>query len=189
MRFFASSHRLDQLAPRTRLLCALFLFGMLLQGVSGILMHHHGPGWSPQSIATYYRGDDASALAEDANDQETPSAPTTISLGRSFAGLLEVAHFHLVAMPLVIFVVAHLFSMTSAGRTRWGGFLCGLALLSAFADIFAPFAVAYLSASFALVKLGAFIALEASFLTMSGITFTASVGSFAAPAGDPSRSA
>jgi hypothetical protein len=174
MRFFASSHQLHQLAPRTLLLTFLFLVGVCAQGVSGILLHHHGAGWTASSIAAYYRGsapvapvDDAALDAHFAIGDPPPPAAAPVTVARSFGTLLEVAHFHLVAMPLLLLVVAHLFSMAPWGRSRWAGAVCYFGFACAFVDILAPFAVRYLSADFAPVKLVAFIGLEAVLIGMA----------------------
>jgi hypothetical protein len=167
MRFFASSHQIQNLSPRTRVLCVLFLIGMLAQAVSGILMHHHGAGWTPASVSAYYRG-----------NEEVASAGENFQIARSFGTLLEVAHFHLVAMPVIVFIIAHLFSMTPIGRQRWAGILCYGGFLFAFGDILAPFAVRFWSASFASVKLISFIGLEACLILMTLGTLMAGLKTF-----------
>jgi hypothetical protein len=167
MRFFASSHQIKNLSPRTRVLCVLFLVGMLAQAVSGILMHHHGAGWTPTSIGAYYNGNEEAAVpGED------------LQIARSFGTLLEVAHFHLVAMPVIFFIIAHLFSMTPLGRQRWAGILCYGGFIFAFGDILSPFAVRYWSAAFAPVKLISFIGLEACMIGMTLGTLLAGLRTF-----------
>lgn len=163
MRFLASSHQLHQLTPRTLLLLVLLLAGFALQGLTGVLMHHLGPGWTPSDIAAHYRGDEADApLAPDAAGELPP-----LRLGKSFAQLVETAHFHLLAMPLAVFVVAHLFSMAPWGRTRWAGALCVGTFACAFVDVAAPFLVKHVGAGWAWAKLAAFIGLEAGYLGMT----------------------
>lgn len=191
IRFFASSHNLQQLAPRTRVLCSLFLLGILAQAISGGIMQHLGAGWTPASVAAYYRGDPQAAearptgtvderfgSADDADVTAAPTAPRTMQVARSFGSLVEVAHLHLVAMPLVLFVVAHLFSMTAAGRTAFGGALCYAGFVGAALDILAPFAVRYVSAGFAPLKLVGFFVLEASLIAMVVMTLIACIASF-----------
>lgn len=186
IRFFASSHQLHQLAPRTRILCALFLLGILAQAVSGVLMHHLGAGWTPTSVAAYYRGDDSPpplgggrfGVADDEDPAAAPAPPRTMHVARSFGTLVEVAHLHLVAMPLVLFVVAHLFSMIAAGRGAIGGALCYLGFAGAALDILSPFAVRYLSAGFAPLKLAGFFLLEVCLVAMVVMTLIACIASF-----------
>jgi len=165
MRFFASSHRIDQLAPRTRALILALVAGLVLQLVTGVLLHDHGPGWTPQAIATYYRGsaedarpaDPTSAFAIGAPTSEPPA--TELHVPRSFGTLLEVAHFHLLAMPLAVFLSAHLFAMCPPGRRRWAGWLAAATFACAFADALLPFAVRYHAAFWAWGKLAAFLGL------------------------------
>jgi hypothetical protein len=186
IRFFASSHQLHQLAPRTRILCALFLLGILAQTISGMVMHHLGAGWTPASIAAYYRGDDTPpaiggdrfGLADEADPAAAPSPPRTMQVARSFGSLVEVAHLHLVAMPLVLFVVAHLFSMIDAGRGPFGGALCYAGFAGAALDIGMPFAVRYASAGFAPLKLAGFLLLELCLVAMVVMTLVACLASF-----------
>ena len=165
------------------MLTALFLVGVALQAVSGILMHHHGPGWTPASVAAHYRGDERPAdYADEAAVQrmfavgdEGPSTAPPMRVARSWGTLLEVAHVHLVAMPLLLFVVAHLFSMAPLGRRRWSGVLCYGSFLCGLLDVLLPFAIRYGSAAFAPLKLAAFIGLEASLLAMTLGTLGAGV--------------
>jgi len=165
---------LHQLTPRTLILCALFLVGVILQGVSGIVLHHLGPGWTPTSIAAHYRGNDVVAPTSDEELQALfntgaplPDSVQPVKVARSFGTLMEIAHFHLVAMPLLLFVVAHLFSMTPIGRNRWAGAICYTAFACALVDILTPFALRYVSASFAPLKLIAFIGLETCLIGMA----------------------
>lgn len=178
--------------PRTRALIALFLIGMALQGVTGILMHHRGPGWTPTSIAAYYAGSKAAAVTPTpaADGLEAPAMTGgEIRPARSFGTLLESAHFHLVAMPLVLFVVAHLFAMTPWGRATWAAVVTYATFACAFADIAAPFAVRYLGESWAAVKLVAFLGLEAGFLLMTLLTLAgvAALAGTGAPPPDAAR--
>ena len=171
--------------------------GILGQAVSGILMHHHGAGWTPTSIATYYRGSDSPTTASNAafgidapdHPNAAPMPAGRIAITRSFGTLLEVAHLHLVAMPLVLFIIAHLFSMTPSGKHRWAGALCYGSFIAAAADILTPFALRYGSAYFAPVKLAAFLALEASLIAMVLITLGAALASFRSPPTNPGSGA
>jgi len=176
MRFFASSYQLHELTPRTLWLMLLLLVGLPGVAISGILMHHRGPGWTPESVATHYRGRqiDTGTLDEAALAQALSGAPGTIDLpAKTFDALLDVAHMHLVWMPLLVFLVAHLFAMTSGGRGTWGGLLGYGTLLAALTDILTPFLVRYHHAGWAYAKLGAFVVLEAGLLVMiAGILWT-----------------
>jgi hypothetical protein len=169
----------------------LFLLGILAQAISGGIMQHLGAGWTPASVAAYYRGDPPAAesrptgavderfgAADDGDGAVAPTAPRTMQVARTFGSLVEVAHLHLVAMPLVLFVVAHLFSMIAAGRSAFGGALCYAGFVGAALDILAPFAVRYVSAGFAPLKLVGFFVLEASLIAMVVMTLIACITSF-----------
>ncbi len=152
-------------------------------------MHHHGAGWTPTSIATYYRGSEKPTTPNNAtfgieapdNPNATQAPAGRIAIARSFGTLLEVAHLHLVAMPLVLFIVAHLFSMTPMGKQRWAGALCYGSFIAAAADILTPFALRYGSATFAPIKLIAFLALEASLIAMVCMILWTALTSFRSP--------
>jgi hypothetical protein len=173
-------------------LCALFLCGILLQACTGVLMHHHGAGWTTTSIAAYYRGSETPAAPNQHafgvhNDDATappssmPPNAKPIAVARTFGSLLEIAHLHAFAMPVVLFIVAHLFSMTPVGRQRWAGIICYGSFIAALTDIITPFLLRYVSADFALVKLAAFLALEGSLIFMVVITLWYGLKTFFTP--------
>jgi hypothetical protein len=154
-------------------LTTLLLLGIAGQAVSGVLMHHQRAGWTPTSVAEHYRGrtvdpahlapaDLDKALAGDPAFSDTPA--------KTWEALLDVAHMHFAWMPLVVFLVAHLFAMAPLGRGRLGGLLGYGTLSAALLDILAPFLVRYHHAAWAWVKLGAFIALETGLLLMIVLT-------------------
>ncbi|MBA3686542.1 MAG: hypothetical protein H0W72_15070 [Planctomycetes bacterium] len=141
-------------------------------------MHHRGAGWTPTSVREHYLGiEEPGAQDLSGSTDEHEDAP---NLGaREFATLLDVAHMHLVAMPMILFIVAHLFSMAPLGRARWAGALCYLSFGFALVDILAPFAIRFWSPAFAWPKLIAFIGLEVSLLTMTLATLAAGLATFA----------
>lgn len=176
MRFLTSSHRIDQLTPRTRVLLALLVLGLLLQLVTGGVMQSLGGGWSPASIATYYRGEEAveadpmAAFGDLGGAGDVPMAE--VHLPRSLGTLVEVAHFHLFAMPLAVFLATHLFAMCPWGRTRWGGALSYLTFAAVLLDIGTPFLVRYHAAGWAWIKLAALLTLfggQALMLLTTGV--------------------
>ena len=155
-------------------------------------MHHHGAGWTPASVAAYYRGDESPAPVDDeavrqmfALGADAPSTAPPLRVARSWGTLLEVAHMHLVAMPLLLFVVAHLFSMAPWGRVRWSGVLCYGSFACGLVDVLAPFAIRYGSPLFAPLKLAAFIGLELGLIIMILATLGPGVRAlFGRPRGD-----
>lgn len=74
---------------------AMWLSGYLVMGI----MAARRAGFTRESIETYYVGDEA-----------------RMQFGKSTAELLELTHFHLFAMPLTLFVIGHLFLLSSWPR-------------------------------------------------------------------------
>ncbi len=188
IRTFASSHQLHQLSPRSRWLIAVLAGFLLLHAGTAVWMHALGPGFTPAAVAGYYLGDGGAAVADPFGAAATDTA---LRPARTLASLVEVAHFHLFAMPLAVFLAAHLFAMTGTGRTRFGGILAGIALAATLADIGAPFAVRWLGSGLAWAKLAAFATLIAAYGGMLALTMGAALLSLArqpAPPGsdDPS---
>jgi hypothetical protein len=178
IRFFASSHQLHQLAPRTVVLATLFLLGIAAQAVSGILMHHRGAGWTLESVAAHYRGRtiDHAVLTPTELELAMAGDPAfTDAPPKTWSALLDVAHMHLAWMPILVFIVAHLFAMAPGGRSAWAGWIGYATFIAAFADIIAPFLVRYAGAGWAWLKLGGFIVLEAGLLLMIAITVAGGV--------------
>lgn len=189
MRFFASSHRLVQLAPRTRWLLLGLLAFLALQLCSGIAMHHAGPGWSGASVAAHYGAPDLAA-ASPATDPfgglngfgsapPPPSAPPDRGLAAS--SIVETAHIHLAIMPLVVFTVAHVFAMTGLGRRRFSGLIAGVAYLGVLGDVGFPFLVREFGALWAWPKLLAFWLLVGGLAFMLAWCAGAVLASFRSP--------
>jgi hypothetical protein len=183
VRFLASSHRIDQLVPRTRILLALLAVGLLGQLVTGSILQGMGGGWQPEGIATYYRGSPAGQVALEGDPMAAfgalggsveTSPGGELVMARSLGTLVEVAHFHLFAMPLAVFLAAHLFAMCPWGRTRWGGAIGYLTFAAALLDIVTPFLVRYHAAGWSWIKLLAFFGLVGGqacmLLTVAGVT-------------------
>ena len=88
-------------------------------------------GLNPSAIATYYRG-----------------GVSEMSFPKQFWQMLEVSHFHLFSVPVVVLILAHLLYATplSTGAKVW---LTVLTYAGAVLEIACPWAVRYLSAGFA----------------------------------------
>lgn len=136
--------------PRTILL--FFYAYFLLHWGTGILMFREKLGFAYTSVVRYYLGD-----------------PELFMNPRSFAGLLEVTHFHLFAMGLFFVVFTHLllYPPFRPGLKRVLTWLLALAILG---DIAAGWLVRYVAAPFAWLKLGAFWLLQGvSLLLLLGL--------------------
>jgi len=114
----------------------------LLHWGTGLIMFFSKLGFSAASVARYYRGD-----------------PELFMNPRSFAGLLEVTHFHLFAMGLFFVVFCHLLCFTGLARRRQQTLILLLAG-TILGDLASGWLVRYLAAGFAWFKLGSFVLLQ-----------------------------
>lgn len=128
MRQFASSgFRLWNLGIEAKVLyttfCVLTLFGI----VSSALYYGDLVGAGTSGIKSYYAGEAPRAAAPPA---AAPGAPATgpaidvpedeashppIVVAMTYRKLLEVTHFHLFTMPVVLLIIGHLFLATGLG--------------------------------------------------------------------------
>jgi hypothetical protein len=131
---------------------ASFCAFLAIQAVSAAVLFALKLGGSPARVQEYYLGSEA-----------TFAAPRTIT------GLLETAVPHLLAVPLVLFIVAHLVAATGLLRRRVFAVLCGTSFAAALVGVLAGFAVRFVWPALSVVKLGAFLALEATLLAWIGL--------------------
>jgi hypothetical protein len=135
-------------ASNSKLILAFFYLYFFLHWSTGLLMFHDKLGFSYQGVVRYFLGD-----------------PDLFMHPRSFAGLLEVTHFHLFAMGLFFVVFTHLM-MFSPLKDSIKSALIWLLGLSILADIASSWLIRYVAAPFAWFKLGAFWTLQAVSLVM-----------------------
>src|SRR6478609_263424 len=119
MRQFASSgFRLWNLGLEAKILyttfCVLTLFGI----VSSALYYGDLVGAGTSGIKSYYAGEARAAAprgpAIDVPEDEPNRAPIVVPM--TYRKLLEVTHFHLFTMPVVLLIVGHLFLATGLGE-------------------------------------------------------------------------
>jgi hypothetical protein len=110
---------------------------------------------TPTSVVEYYLGSEERFLQP-----------------RSFQGLLEVSHFHLFAVGMLLLVLTHLmlFVPLRDGVKAW---LVVVPFLSALLDEGAGWAVRFGSPHFAWAKVGGFVLLQASLAVLMGISLWA----------------
>lgn len=112
----------------TRLAYSCFLL-LTLPGLATLVALAIGrTGLNPQAIATYYRGGESE-----------------LSFPKSFWQLMEVSHFHLFTVPVVVLILSHLLYATPFS-VRLRIWLTAIAFAGAFLDAIGPWAVRYLSA-------------------------------------------
>src|SRR3990172_8370489 len=122
-------------------LYALYVAGLWL---TNALLYFQKMSLDPASVVEYYRGAEERFLT-----------------AKSFQGLLEVSHFHLFAMGMLLLVLTHLMLFIPlADRIKlW---LIVTPFASALLDEGAGWLVRFAHPGFALLKVGGFLALQTS---------------------------
>ncbi|MGZ4998973.1 MAG: hypothetical protein ACXV7F_01645 [Methylomonas sp.] len=142
MRFFVTGEQNRQLLINTLIL--MFLAYVVLLWISNGLMYFHKMNLSADSVIAYYLG----------SEQE-------FTQSRSYQSLLEVSHFHLFAMGMLVLTLTHLMLMTDM-PVLVKVWLSVVVYVSAIADEAAGWLVRFVHPSFAYFKMGAFLLLEIS---------------------------
>ena len=107
------------------------------------------------SVVRYYLGSD-----------EEFTAP------RSFQGMLEVSHFHLFAMGMLLLVLTHLMLFIPA-RARTKAWLVALPFAVALLDEGSGWMVRFVDPAFAWAKVAGFLALQASLAVLVAVSLWA----------------
>lgn len=142
MRFFVTGEQNRQLLINTLIL--MFLAYIFLLWFSNGLMYFHKMTLHPDSVIAYYLG----------SEQE-------FSQPKSYQSLLEVSHFHLFAMGMLILTLTHLMLMTNL-PTLVKVWLSVFVYVSAIADEAGGWLVRFVHPYFAYFKIVAFVTLELS---------------------------
>jgi hypothetical protein len=177
MRQFASSgFRLWNLGPESKVLYSAFCLLILLGVASSALYYGDLVGAGTAGIRRYYAGSGegptpaagSPATAGPAIDvppeEEGTRQPIVVAV--SYRKLLEVTHFHLFTMPVVLLIVGHLFLATGLGdraKLLW----IGAGAASVALHLATPWLVRYGSPSLAPLHAFSGLALTA---TMSVLT-------------------
>jgi len=146
MRFFVTGEQNRQLLINTLIL--MFLAYVVLLWLSNGLMYFHKMNLTPESVVAYYLG----------SEQE-------FTQPKSYQSLLEVSHFHLFAMGMLILTLTHLMLMTDL-PTLVKVWLSVVIYTAAIADEAGGWLVRYVDPGFAYFKIGAFLLLELSLAVM-----------------------
>ena len=142
MRYFVTGEQ--QRKSLLNAVVLMFLGYIVLLWISNGMMYFHHMDLMPNSVITYYLG-----------SEENFTPP------RSYQGMLEVSHFHLFAMGMLIMTLTHLMLMTEFS-VRLKIWLNSLIYISALADEAGGWLVRFVNPMFAYFKIGAFILLEFS---------------------------
>lgn len=123
--------------------------------VTNALLYFAKMGLTPGSVAVYYLG-----------SEETFREP------RTYQGLLEVSHFHLFAMGMLLLVLTHLVLFVPI-RNRAKIWLIAVPFGSALLDEGSSWLVRYGGAAFAWLKIAGFLLLQGSLLALMGVSLWA----------------
>ena len=152
MRQFASSgFRLWNLGIEAKVLYTTFCLLTLLGIVSSALYYGDLVGTGTSGIKSYYAGE--SRVAPQAPAAAAPGGPAIdvpedeqsrrpIVVPMTYRKLLEVTHFHLFTMPVVLLIIGHLFLATGLGDRAKLGWLIA-ASISVAAHLATPWVVRY----------------------------------------------
>ena len=142
MRYFVTGEQ--QRKSLLNALVLMFLGYIVLLWISNGMMYFHHMDLTPDSVIVYYLGSE---------EHFTPP--------RSYQGMLEVSHFHLFSMGMLIVTLTHLMLMTDFS-VRLKIWLSGLVYISALADEAGGWLVRFVNPMFAYFKIAAFLLLEFS---------------------------
>jgi len=150
--FSRRGFQLRSASLETRVAYTGFLL-LMLPGIATLVALSVGrAGFSPAAIAGYYRG-----------------GLTEMSFPKTFWQLMEVSHFHLFSVPVVVLVLAHLLFATPTS-TRLRLWLTVVTFAGAFLEVAGPWAVRYLAAAFAILLLAGWILLAGGSLAIVAVT-------------------
>ncbi|MEB2284666.1 MAG: hypothetical protein B6D46_01465 [Polyangiaceae bacterium UTPRO1] len=133
-----------------RLVLVWFLVFVALLWITNALLYFAKMTLNPASVVAYYLGNEA-----------------TFTQPRSYQGLLEITHFHLFAMGILVLTMTHLVLFVPMAN-RWKAWIVSLAFTTALADEAAGWLVRFVSPRFAGLKVAAFLGLEAVLAFMIG---------------------
>jgi len=133
-----------------RLVLVWFLVFVALLWVSNALLYFSKMTLNPASVVAYYLGNEA-----------------TFTQPRSYQGLLEITHFHLFAMGILVLTMAHLLLFVPMPNGQ-KALVVSVAFVAALADEAAGWLVRFVSPLFAPLKVAAFVTLEVVLAFMTG---------------------
>jgi len=140
---------------RNRLLqviVALYALYVAALWVTNALLYFSKMTLAPSSVVSYYLGNEARF--------QSP---------RSYEGLLEVSHFHLFAMGMLLLVLTHLILFVPvSGRTK--AWLISVPFFAGFLDEGAGWLVRFAGPGFAAVKVAGFLLLQGSLAVLIAVS-------------------
>ena len=130
-------------------LYAIYVAGLWL---TNALLYFNKMSLHPSSVVDYYLGSEELFLSP-----------------RTFQGMLEVSHFHLFAMGMLLLVLTHLVLFVPL-RNATKAWLVALPFAAALLDEASGWAVRFIDPGFAYAKIAGFLTLQASLAALVGIS-------------------
>lgn len=155
MRYFVTGEQHRKSLINTLVL--MFLVYIALLWLSNGMMYFHHMDLTPDSVIAYYLG----------SEQQ-------FTQPRSYQGMLEVSHFHLFSMGMLVLTLTHLMLMTEF-PVQLKIWLSGLTYAAALADEAGGWLVRFVDPLFAYFKIAAFVLLELSLAALLIVVITALV--------------
>ena len=155
MRYFVTGEQHRKSLLNTLVL--MFLVYIALLWLSNGMMYFHHMDLRPDSVVAYYLG----------SEQQ-------FTQPRSYQGMLEVSHFHLFSMGMLVLTLTHLMLMTEFS-VRLKIWLSSLTYAAALADEAGGWLVRFVHPLFAYFKIAAFVILEFSLAALLITVITALV--------------
>ena len=153
MRYFVTGEQHRKSLLNTLVL--MFLVYIALLWLSNGMMYFHHMDLKPDSVVAYYLG----------SEQQ-------FTQPRSYQGMLEVSHFHLFSMGMLVLTLTHLMLMTEFS-VRLKIWLSSLTYAAALADEAGGWLVRFVHPQFAYFKIAAFVILEFSLAALLLTVITA----------------
>ena len=132
-----------------RPILAFFTIILLIQCVSGVLLFAVKLGFTPESITGFYLGNEEQFIRP-----------------KTFAGLLEITVPHLAAIGAVLFILGHLVSLLSRGKSRFVNSTLYVCFLSAAANLSAGYLIRFVHPGFLYLKLLCFTLFALAFAAL-----------------------
>lgn len=153
MRFFISGEwtRISLL----KLIVVFFLLYVIVFWLTNALLYFHKMGLTYQSVVDYYLGTEEKFLQP-----------------RSYQGLLEISHFHLFSMGILMLTLTHLLLFVPL-HPKWKALLICLSFGSAFLNEAASWLIRFVHPWYAFLKIASFLTLQVTLLVVMGYTLFA----------------
>lgn len=133
-----------------RLIILFFLLYVTVFWFTNALLYFQKMGLTYRSVVDYYLGSEEKFLQP-----------------RSYQGLLEISHFHLFSMGILMLTLTHLLLFVPL-HPKWKAILICLSFSSAFLEEAASWLVRFVHPLFAYLKIVSFLALQGTLLIIGG---------------------